>query len=85
MRGRLVPWRPWYPVNRLVRRVCEGQHMPNKAIASGAGSGVGGAIAILIIALFWPHADANAAMALTVVCTAVVSTVATYLTPHGGG
>lgn len=54
-------------------------NLPNKAIAAGAGSGLGGALAVLIIALWWPGADATVAAALTTVTTAAVSAVSTYL------
>ena len=59
--------------------------MPNKAISAGAGSGLGGAIATLIIALFWHTADPDAAAALATVCGALVSVVSTYLTKMEGG
>ena len=59
--------------------------MPNKAIAAGAGSGVGGALAILIIALWWPNADATVASALTTVMTTLVGTISAYVTKMEGG
>ena len=58
--------------------------MPNKAVASGGGAGFGGAIAILIIALWWPDATAIAATALATVCSVVFAPVATYLTKMEG-
>lgn len=61
------------------------ENVPNKAIAAGAGSGVGGAIAVLIIALFWPNADASVSAALTTVCSALVSVASTYFTKMEGG
>lgn len=64
--------------------------MPTKAVAgaagAGGGGGVGGAVAILLLAL-WDNHDPNIASALTVVCSAALSTVSTFLsvyfTPHG--
>lgn len=64
--------------------------MPTKAVAGAVGAGgggsVGGAVAILLLAA-WGNQDPNVASALTVVCSAAVSTVSTFLsvyfTPHG--
>lgn len=64
--------------------------MPNKAVAGAVGGAggttLGSALAILIMAFWWPHADAVSAVALTTVCNAVVGAVsafiAVYLVPH---
>lgn len=57
---------------------------PNKAIAAGAGSGLGGAVATIIMATVWKNADPAVASALTTLMTGAVAMAAAYLTPHGG-
>lgn len=59
--------------------------MPNKAVAAGGTVAFSGACTTLIIAIWWPHADATIATALTTVIAGVLSGVATWLTPHNGG
>jgi hypothetical protein len=54
----------------------------NKALAAAGGSGVGGAIATLMLTLLWPQADAGSAGAVTTLVTAVVAYLSAYLVPH---
>ncbi len=53
-----------------------------------AGVGLGGAVAALVISLWWPHADPATAVNLSTVFNAVIGAagayLAAYLTPHGG-
>jgi hypothetical protein len=58
--------------------------MPNKAMAAGAGSGVAGALATLIIAKWWPGADATVAAALTTVLTVPVAFLSAWLAKFEG-
>ncbi len=66
--------------------------MPTKAVAGAGGVGggmtLGGALAILLIKLWWRDADAETAVALTTLCQFLVALPSTffavYLTPHTG-
>jgi hypothetical protein len=49
----------------------------NKAIGAGSGGGIGGALAVILIALAWPKADA-----LTTLFSAATAYAGAYLTPH---
>jgi predicted anti-sigma-YlaC factor YlaD len=54
----------------------------NKAIGAGSGGGIGGALAVILIALAWPKADATVAAALTTLFSAATAYAGAYLTPH---
>ncbi len=54
----------------------------NKALAAGGGGVLGGALAQLVIALFWPKADAATAAALSTVLGTLTSYAGAYLIPH---
>ncbi len=64
----------------------------NKAIAGAGGVaggvGIGSAIATLILAIWWPNATSDVAVAVTTICNAVVGVVSTfaavYAVPHNG-
>jgi hypothetical protein len=64
--------------------------MPTKAIAgssaTGGGLGVGWALSVLIVALWWPNASTDVVQAITVLCSAAVTIPATfaaiYFAPH---
>lgn len=53
--------------------------MPTKASAAAGGVTLGGAIATVIIALWWPGADATTAVALTTLANALIAAVSAYL------
>lgn len=57
--------------------------MPAKATAAATGTGVAGAVTILILA-FWPKADPTTVAALQTVISAVLAFAATWFTPHNG-
>ncbi len=53
--------------------------MPTKASAAAGSVTIGGAIATLVIALWWPQADATVAVALTTVANAILACLGAYL------
>lgn len=58
--------------------------MPNKAVAAGGSAALAGALTVLIVALFWPKADATVVAAIQTVVGAALSFAATYMVPHNG-
>lgn len=53
--------------------------MPTKATAAAGSVTIGGALASLVIALWWPGADATSAVALTTVANAVIAFAGAFL------
>ena len=58
--------------------------MPNKAVAAGGTTTFAGALAGLVIALWWPGADAATAVMLTTVFQGVGAFFATWLARYEG-
>lgn len=58
--------------------------MPNKAMAAAGGVGIGGAVATLIVALFWKSADANSVAAMTTLLNAAVGGFGAWLAKFEG-
>lgn len=56
--------------------------MPNKALAGTGGLTFSGALAFLIIKLWWKDADAETAIALTTVISGLITFPSIYFTPH---
>lgn len=52
--------------------------MPVKATTAAGAAGLGGAIATVIIALWWPNADATVAVALTTIANAALAGLGAY-------
>lgn len=58
--------------------------MPNKAMAAAGSTGLAGALTVLIVALFWPKADATVVAALQTVVGSALAFATTYFVPHNG-
>ena len=58
--------------------------MPTKATGAGGAVTVSGAIAFLIVALWWPTADAATTVAITTVVNALLAFLGAYLPKFEG-
>lgn len=54
-------------------------NLPKKAVAAGSSTTLGGVIAALIVAKWWPDADAATVLALTALANGVITAVSAYL------